>query len=109
MEKKSAPKFNESNVYRMRKQSRLSEGIFLSKLILKKHGNLQIEGMGQCISLVFKTSQILTKNGLATIQAIKEENIDQNNRNEIRPKVTVVMVKSANFDKLAEGLVLREN
>ena len=72
MERTNPPKFNSTNVYRIGKNSRLNQGIFLSKLILKKHGKVQIEGMGQCISLVFKTSQILSKNGLANISQIKE-------------------------------------
>ena len=75
MEKKG-PKFNENNIYRIRKSSKLNQGLFLSKLILLKHGDLQVEGMGECISLVFKTAQILSKNGLADIQSIKEENVE---------------------------------
>ena len=43
MERTGPPKFNSTNVYRIRKNSRLNQGIFLSKLILKKHGDLQIE------------------------------------------------------------------
>ena len=80
MERTGPPKFNETNVYRIRRNSRLNQGIFLSKLILKKHGKVQIEGMGECISLVFKTSQILSKNGLANISKIKEENIEREGR-----------------------------
>lgn len=105
---RQAPKFNETNVYRVRRSSRLNEGLFLSKLILKKHSDIQIEGMGECISLVFKLGQILSKNGLATIQAIREENIEREGRKEINPKITLVLKKSANFDKLTEGLTLRE-
>ena len=80
MERTGPPKFNETNVYRIRRNSRLNQGIFLSKLILKKHEKVQIEGMGECISLVFKTSQILSKNGLANISQIKEENIEREGR-----------------------------
>jgi len=80
MERSAPPKFNSTNIYRIRKNSRLNQGIFLAKLILKKHGDLQIEGMGECISLVFKTSQILSKNGLASIAKIKEENIEREGR-----------------------------
>ena len=108
MERKGV-KFNETNVYRVRKSSKLNQGLFLSKLILKKHGDLQVEGMGECISLVFKTAQILSKNGLASISAIKEENIEREGRKGINPKVSVVLKKSADFDKLTEGLTLREN
>ena len=109
MSKETGPKFNESNVYRVRRSSRLNEGIFLSKLVLKKHGDLQIEGMGETISLVCKLGQILQKNGLANISAIKEENIEREGRKEINPKITMVLTKSANFDKLTEGLVVRGN
>ena len=61
------PKFNETNVFRVRRDTRLNQGLFLAKLVIKKHGSAQIEGMGECISLVSKFAQILSKNGLATI------------------------------------------
>ena len=65
--------------------------------------------MGECISLVFKSAQILSKNGLANIAKIKEENIEREGKKEINPKITIILNKSANFDKLTEGLVLKEN
>jgi hypothetical protein len=65
------PKFNETNVFRVRRDTRLNQGLFLAKLVLKKHGSAQIEGMGECISLVSKFAQILSKNGLATITTIR--------------------------------------
>jgi hypothetical protein len=65
--------------------------------------------MGECISLAFKFAQILSKNGLATIHAIREENIEREGRREINPKITIILNKSAGFDKLTEGLTLREN
>jgi len=102
-------KFNETNVYRVRRNSRLTEGLFLTKLILKKHGTAQIEGMGECISLVAKLSQILSKDNLAVITKIREENIEREGRREINPKITVSLKKSADFDKLTDGLTLREN
>ena len=101
-------KFNEDNIYRVRRTSKLNQGIFLSKLILKKHGDLQLEGMGECISLVFKLSQILSKNGYASLVTIAEENIEREGRREINPKITIKLKKSAQFDKLTEGLTLRE-
>jgi hypothetical protein len=39
-------KFNNTDVFRVRRETRLNQGIFLSKIILKKHGSVQIEGMG---------------------------------------------------------------
>lgn len=104
-----AHKFNENNVYRVRRNSRLNQGLFLSKLVLKKHGSVQIEGMGECISLAFKFAQILSKNGYAAIQSIQEENVEREGRKEINPKITILLKKSADFDKLTEGLTLREN
>jgi hypothetical protein len=77
--KKEAPKegskFNETNVYRVRHDSKVSTGIFMCKLVLKKHGTAQIEGMGESISLVSKLSQILSKDGLATIKKITASNV----------------------------------
>ncbi len=100
-------KFNETNVYRVRRSSRLNEGIFLAKLIVKKHGDIQIEGMGECISLAFKIAQILAKNGYTTIESIKEENVEREQRKEINPKIAIKLKKTAGFDKLTEDIVLR--
>lgn len=102
-------KFNENNIYRVRRSSKLNQGLFLSKLVLKKHGSVQIEGMGECISLAFKFAQILSKNGYAAIQTIREENVEREGRKEINPKITILLKKSAEFDKLTEGLTLRDN
>lgn len=104
-----AHKFNENNVYRVRRNSRLNQGLFLSKLVLKKHGTVQIEGMGECISLAFKFAQILAKNSYATIQTIHEENVEREGRKEINPKISILLKKTADFDKLTEGLTLRDN
>ena len=103
------PKFNETNVYRVGRNSRLNEGIFLSKLILKKHGSVQIEGMGESISFAFKFGQILSKNGLANIKSIREENVEREGRKGINPKITLLLEKSANFDNLTKDLILRSN
>ena len=70
-------KFNDTNVYRVRRDSRLNQGIFLSKLVLKKHGTIQIEGMGESISLVAKLAQILSKNGFATTTSITSANLER--------------------------------
>nr|BAK00561.1 predicted protein [Hordeum vulgare subsp. vulgare] len=102
-------KFNENNIYRVRRSSKLNQGLFLSKLVLKKHGSVQIEGMGECISLAFKFAQILSKNGYAAIQTIREENVEREGRKEINPKITILLKKTAEFDKLTEGLTLRDN
>lgn len=64
-------------MFRVRRETRLNQGLFLCKIILKKHGTVQVEGMGECISLVAKLSQILAKNGLATTQKIVSENVER--------------------------------
>jgi hypothetical protein len=46
MDQKENPKFNETDVFRVRRESRLNQGLFLCKVIMKKHGTVQIEGMG---------------------------------------------------------------
>ena len=102
------PKFNETNVYRVRRESRLNQGLFLCKLVLKKHGNIQIEGMGESISLVAKLSQILQKNGLATTTTITSASLERENSRSINPKLTIALTKTAQFDKLTEGLELRQ-
>ena len=71
------PKFNETNIFRVRKNTSLNQGLFLCKLVIKKHGSVKIEGMGECISLVSKFSQILNKNGLAVIETIRSENVEK--------------------------------
>jgi len=101
------PKFNETNVFRVRRDTRLNQGLFLTKLVIKKHGSAQIEGMGECISLVSKFAQILAKDGLATISNIRSENVERGDRKSINPKLIVTLKKSADFDKLTEGLVLK--
>ena len=75
--------------------------------MLKKHGSAQIEGMGECISLVSKFAQILNKNGLATITNIRSENVERGERKAVNPKLIVTLTKSAEFDKLTEGLTLK--
>lgn len=105
---KEGPKFNETDVYRIRKASKMNEGLFLCKLILKKHGTVQIEGMGECISLVSKISQILQKNGFATLVKLGSENVDRENSRSINPKLTVKLAKSAKFDSMTEDIVLRQ-
>jgi hypothetical protein len=51
----------------------------------------------------------LAKNGYAAIQNIREENVEREGRREINPKITILLKKTADFDKLTEGLTLREN
>lgn len=100
-------KINETNVYRVRKDSRLNQGLFLCKVILKKHGSVQIEGMGETVSLVAKYGQLLAKNGLATIESISSESVTFEDKRQVNPKLIITLKKSANFDKLTEDIQLK--
>jgi hypothetical protein len=51
----------------------------------------------------------LAKNGYAAIQNIREENVEREGRREINPKIAILLKKTADFDRLTEGLTLREN
>ena len=62
---------------------------------MKKHGSVQIEGMGECVSLVSKFAQILAKNGFAAIETIRSENVERDNRKSINPKLIIALKKSA--------------
>jgi hypothetical protein len=42
MDRKEGPKFNETDIFRIRRDSKLNQGLFLCKIILKKHGTVQI-------------------------------------------------------------------
>lgn len=107
MSKQETPRANDTDIFRVRRETRLNQGLFLCKIILKKRGTVQIEGMGECISLVAKLSQILAKNGLATTQKIVSENVERESSKSINPKLTIKLTKSANFDKLTEDIVLK--
>ena len=100
-------KVNDTNVYRVRKNSRLNQGLFLCKLIMKKHGSVQIEGMGETISLVAKYGQLLAKNGFAIVQTISSENVELENKRQVNPKLVITLKKSADFDKLTEDIQLK--
>ena len=54
--------------------------------------------MGECISLVTKISQILSKNGFAIIVNLKSENIERENSRSINPKLSIKLNQSKNFD-----------
>lgn len=105
---KEQSNFNETDVYRVSRNSRLNQSLFLCKLILKKHGNVQIEGMGESISLVSKLSQILSKNKFAVIKNIASSNVEREDSKSINPKLSIKLGKTAEFDKLTEDIVLKQ-
>jgi hypothetical protein len=74
---------------------------------MKKHGSVQIEGMGECISLVAKLSQILSKNNFANVKSINSENVEKANTRAINPKLIVLLNKSAEFDELTKKIEVK--
>ena len=74
---------------------------------MKKHGSVQIEGMGETISLVAKYGQILAKNGLAVVQSVSSQNVELENNRQVNPKLIITLTKSADFDKLTEDIQLK--
>lgn len=101
------PKFNETDVYRVRKNSRLNQGVFLCKVIMKKHGSVQVEGMGECISLVTKISQILTKNGFANLKNLKSENVEREDSKSINPKLSIKLERTEKFEELTSNITVK--
>jgi hypothetical protein len=96
----------DTNVYRVRKDTRLAQGLFLCKIIIKKHGSVQVEGMGESISLVAKLSQILTKDGFTITKKLEAQDIGEGKS--INPKLVIRLEKSAKFDELTKDIVPRE-
>lgn len=102
----------DSNVYRLSFRNRTGQSVFLSKVILKKHGTIQIESVGAATSESAKVVQILVKHGYANIKNIRTEQFhpDSTERRErgFQIKMIVLLEKSANFDKLTENLDRKE-
>jgi hypothetical protein len=63
---------------------------------MKKHGSVQIEGMGESISLVAKFSQILSKDGYAIVENIVGSNAGEGRS--LNPKLAIKLNKSSKFD-----------
>lgn len=74
---------------------------------MKKHGSVQIEGMGETISLVAKYGQLLAKNGFGVVQSLSTENVELDNKKQVNPKLIITVNKSADFDKLTEDIQLK--
>jgi hypothetical protein len=101
-----APNRPDTNVYRVRRDTKLAQGLFLAKIITKKHGSVQIEGMGESISLVAKLAQILAKDGFVNTQRLEAQDIGEGKT--INPKLVITLTKSAKFDELTKDIVPRE-
>lgn len=93
----------DTNIYRVRRDSKVAQGIFLCKIIMKKHGSVQIEGVGESISIVAKLAQILSKDGLAQVELLTADNIGENQT--IKPKLIAKLKTGARFEELTQNIV----
>lgn len=92
----------EPDVYRVRRNSRLTEALFLTKIIMKKHGRCQLEGMGESISLVAKIAQILTKDQVAVLEKTSALNVSESKS--VSPKLVISLGKGKLFEQLTENI-----
>lgn len=103
---------HDSNIYRLSFRNRTGKSVFLSKVIMKKHGSIQIDSVGAATSEATKVAQILVKHGYANIKSIKTEQFraEEGDRKErgFQVKLIILLEKSANFDKLTEDLDKKE-
>jgi hypothetical protein len=108
----AAPKrtVQDSNIYRLANRVPLRKAMFLSKIILKKHGSLQLESVGIATSEASKLAQMLTKHGYAKLKSIRTEQFHSESGRErgFQVKLFIVLEKGADFDKLTEDIELRK-
>jgi len=83
--------------------------MFLAKIIMKKHGSIQIESVGVATSEASKIAQMLTKHGYATLKSIRTEQFNpESDERRFQVKMYIVLEKSEAFDKLTEDIELRK-
>jgi hypothetical protein len=83
--------------------------MFLSKIILKKHGSIQIESVGIATAEASKLAQMLTKHGYVNLKSIRTEQFNPDaNGHRFQVKLYIVLEKSSQFDKLTEDIELRK-
>lgn len=106
---RASPSIQDSNVYRLANRVQPRKAMFLAKIIMKKHGSIQIESVGIATSEATKLAQMLTKHGYASIKSIRTEQFKpENGRGRFLIKLFIHLEKSAQFDKLTEGIELKK-
>ena len=77
---------------------------------MKKHGSLQLESVGAATSEASRIAQTLVKHGYAKIKSINTSQFVFNNeeKGRFQIKLTIVLEKGADFDKLTDTLVIKE-
>ena len=96
------PETNEVNVSTKR-EARFY--IFLSKVILKKFGEIQLNALGQAADICVRVAENLERYNYATIKRIYSETIDLDDSDRKRKgaRFIVKLSKSEEFDKLTEN------
>lgn len=111
---KAAPsetrKVQDSNIYRLASNVQPRKAMFLAKIILKKHGSIQIESVGVATSEASKIAQMLLKHGYANLKSIRTEQFNpESDPRRFQVKLFIVLEKSTQFDKLTEDIELRKD
>merc|ERR1712178_335716 len=81
--------------------------IFLSKIILKKFGTIELKALGQAADICVRVAENLERYAYATIQGIYSETIDLEDTDRKRKgaRFVVKLAKSGEFDKLTENFL----
>lgn len=97
------------NVYRLSSRIALKQAIFFSKIIMKKHGSVRLEAIGTVSSEASKIAQTLVKHGYAVVKSIQTEQFaSTREHSRFTIKISILLEKSAQFDKMTETLVIKE-
>ena len=108
---KETPKQNplDANVYRLSNRVPFRQAIFYSKIVIKKQGSVKIEAIGAVTSEAAKIAHTLVKHGYATIKNIHTEQfVGTREHDRFQIKISILLEKSADFDKMTETIVLKE-
>merc|ERR1712039_85931 len=81
--------------------------IFLSKIILKKFGEIELKALGQAADICVRVAENLERYKYATVQRIYSETIDLEDQDRKRKgaRFVVKLEKSSEFDKLTENFL----
>merc|ERR1712194_1000157 len=81
--------------------------IFLSKIILKKFGNIELKALGQAADICVRVGENLERYKYANIKNISSETIDleDSDRKRKGARFVVKLEKSSEFDSLTENFL----
>ena len=99
----------EDNVLHISGKKQVKIYFLLSKIVLKKFGNLELHSLGRAADNVVRVTQFLKDNGFATEESIGSKIVDTPDRNSnsgVKAEISFVvkMKKSDKFDELTKDL-----